>query len=112
MTDPGPADPLPFPHFYSPPLAGRDDILVEVYECFEISTHTPLAGRDACLHPILPAEILISTHTPLAGRDNIEDGKDKELLISTHTPLAGRDDHGGNVYQGTSNVYSHAPCGT
>ena len=46
MTDPGPADPLPFPHFYSPPLAGRDDILVEVYECFEISTHTPLAGRD------------------------------------------------------------------
>lgn len=68
VTDPGPADPLPFPHFYSPPLAGRDDILVEVYECFEISTHTPLTERDSILC-ILGVCADISTHTPLAGRD-------------------------------------------
>ena len=69
MTDPGPADPLPFPHFYSPPLAGRDDILVEVYECFEISTHTPLTGRDILQNG---SDLIdyISTHTPLTGRDH------------------------------------------
>ena len=69
MTDPGPADPVPFPHLYSPPLAGRDDILVEVYECFEISTHTPLTGRDNNVR-ISTTATIISTHTPLTGRDN------------------------------------------
>ncbi len=33
----------------------------------------------------------ISTHTPLAGRDDVVQIDDMETLISTHTPLAGRD---------------------
>ena len=77
-----------------------------------ISTHTPLAGRDAIVFDEMPDEFdfyshapcgarpagsrkpgtgTISTHTPLAGRDfatvpSIDGGR-----ISTHTPLAGRD---------------------
>ena len=34
----------------------------------QISTHTPLAGRDGQVHQCLPQRD-ISTHTPLAGRD-------------------------------------------
>ena len=34
----------------------------------DISTHTPLAGRDQ-RHCVLAAFDRISTHTPLAGRD-------------------------------------------
>ena len=56
----------------------------------DISTHTPLAGRDVllCLYAGLRR---ISTHTPLAGRD-FDNFHYKSLnSISTHTPLAGRD---------------------
>ena len=57
----------------------------------EISTHTPLAGRDKN-----PASVVtgvgISTHTPLAGRDLVGDIlREKTNRISIHTPLAGRD---------------------
>ena len=34
----------------------------------------------------------ISTHTPLAGRDYDVNGQWSVATISTHTPLAGRDD--------------------
>ena len=33
----------------------------------------------------------ISTHTPLAGRDDFGNAKSEKDKISTHTPLAGRD---------------------
>ena len=33
----------------------------------------------------------ISTHTPLAGRDSGMDSFRRDFSISTHTPLAGRD---------------------
>ena len=80
----------------------------------EISTHTPLAGRDVngkglsvdrvkflltrplrdVTQPIydLSGAGAISTHTPLAGRDQKCHKEDPVLSISTHTPLAGRDD--------------------
>ena len=55
-----------------------------------ISTHAPLAGRDAKKF-VVSIHTEISTHAPLAGRDS-------PLLrcccspnISTHAPLAGRD---------------------
>ena len=35
----------------------------------DISTHTPLAGRDWMVHKDCDLEYAISTHTPLAGRD-------------------------------------------
>ena len=58
----------------------------------KISTHAPLAGRDAETQRIINRRFGISTHAPLAGRDVQrlvnELGK---LRISTHAPLAGRD---------------------
>ena len=56
----------------------------------EISTHTPLAGRDQNKPEYIPV-IEISTHTPLAGRDVEKWCNGKWFYISTHTPLAGRD---------------------
>ena len=43
----------------------------------------------------------ISTHTPLAGRDAISFEMCESDLISTHTPLAGRDVTGGD-YTGSA----------
>ena len=100
---------------------------------YQISTHTPLAGRDindkGCQH-----EPSISTHTPLAGRDwdicpaRINSGflltrplrdvtgltpeEIMELKISTHTPLAGRDQAQAALQERITDFYSHAPCGT
>ena len=55
-----------------------------------ISTHTPLAGRDQNHHN-QSHENYISTHTPLAGRDLEQLNILNPVHISTHTPLAGRD---------------------
>ncbi len=53
----------------------------------------------------------ISTHTPLAGRD-AEIGEDgKCVVISTHTPLAGRDAPYISKTIMNTNFYSHAPRG-
>ena len=95
------------------PLRGVTTFIARVELRNDISTHTPLAGRD-----LIPKEdkatIKISTHTPLAGRDQIWTSSSStwasfqltrplrgvtggflsvsaEGLISTHTPLAGRD---------------------
>ena len=75
-----------------------------------ISTHTPLAGRDVKgEHDFL--NFRISTHTPLAGRDFRYFGSGEYGSISTHTPLAGRDDFE-LVKIGTfDDFYSHAPRG-
>ena len=78
-----------------------------------ISTHAPLAGRDAApkqkalvlldFNPRAPCGARpgwavagsgsseISTHAPLAGRDYSPWSEDGEFEISTHAPLAGRD---------------------
>ena len=55
----------------------------------------------------------ISTHTPLAGRDGVQTIKtDESGEISTHTPLAGRDTLRSNDFYVLRDFYSHAPCGT
>ena len=56
-----------------------------------ISTHAPLAGRDALVLDGALVEHRISTHAPLAGRDNLIKGVNVTIGISTHAPLAGRD---------------------
>ena len=76
----------------------------------EISTHTPLAGRDGDF-TILKAYSAISTHTPLAGRDLCDSGLFHIYNISTHTPLAGRDAFAKQNYFHDFNFYSHAPRG-
>ena len=55
-----------------------------------ISTHAPLAGRDAGFVHRLSA-FDISTHAPLAGRDKMNVAGFNISHISTHAPLAGRD---------------------
>ena len=55
----------------------------------------------------------ISTHTPLAGRDFPALRRDcLHWEISTHTPLAGRDEQKIKDIKKESHFYSHAPCGT
>ena len=55
---------------------------------------------------------VISTHTPLAGRDAETAAKTANEAISTHTPLAGRDQFGWWKTADEFHFYSHAPCGT
>ena len=97
-----------------------------------ISTHTPLAGRDAAVtyaYPELKFQLtrpsrgatkvrfkyygtpIISTHTPLAGRDEIEIDICRKGHISTHTPLAGRDENPLLAHGGAGHFNSHAPRG-
>ena len=56
-----------------------------------ISTHAPLAGRDAVVVFLVALGIYISTHAPLAGRDLSYQHTEHNGTISTHAPLAGRD---------------------
>ena len=54
----------------------------------------------------------ISTHTPLAGRDLEPEPVWVDLpSISTHTPLAGRDMLAGDSFGSNQDFYSHAPRG-
>ena len=93
------------------PLAGRDilqhavDVLHNV-----ISTHTPLAGRDK-RYTLFVLPPIISTHTPLAGRDVNMPSTVIFSSISTHTPLAGRDLPRIGSHAARLNFYSHAPRG-
>ena len=75
-----------------------------------ISTHTPLAGRDAHVNERVGFSD-ISTHTPLAGRDNLLPVCKSCHNISTHTPLAGRDRPATDHLNGSEYFYSHAPRG-
>ena len=54
----------------------------------------------------------ISTHTPLAGRDGDITVNGFPESISTHTPLAGRDMYYIISSDTDRNFYSHAPRGT
>ena len=54
----------------------------------------------------------ISTHTPLAGRDSEKCNDCDYDEISTHTPLAGRDGGSAPTAAQAFDFYSHAPCGT
>ena len=56
-----------------------------------ISTHAPLAGRDAQFSESSRIAVEISTHAPLAGRDYDPSPLFWFYYISTHAPLAGRD---------------------
>ena len=76
----------------------------------DISTHTPLAGRDL-LGVDMSNIPQISTHTPLAGRDKYYAYTPCAYAISTHTPLAGRDPQQPENHRNIFNFNSHAPCG-
>ena len=79
---------------------------------FDISTHTPLAGRDAQIDKKITPRFVISTHTPLAGRDyNLINTSGEVNEISTHTPLAGRDTPWKALHYLLPYFNSHAPRG-
>ena len=93
------------------PLAGRDAAeLINEQTGKGISTHTPLAGRDLDRR-VVDAAAIISTHTPLAGRDDLALARELAAEISTHTPLAGRDRCEIRISRTSSDFNSHAPCG-
>gem|GEM_PF-6141318 len=77
---------------------------------WQISTHTPLAGRDI-FWMRLRKSTGISTHTPLAGRDYSAHSFIPMMAISTHTPLAGRDSDILDESRVKWHFYSHAPRG-
>ena len=95
----------------------------------DISTHTPLAGRDSTLQMSGLSSIFlltrpsrgatsfssshrsirsISTHTPLAGREDAGDNQWNRISISTHTPLAGRD-RGSFLQSHAGAISTHTP---
>ena len=77
----------------------------------QISTHTPLTGRDGKTGSFLIFNS-ISTHTPLTGRDINCGVWYGHSTISTHTPLTGRDKYAADSQTAVENFYSHAPYGT
>ncbi len=72
------------------PLAGRDAVFCNVVALFNyFYSHAPCGARQH--HQYQQEQAPISTHTPLAGRDLLVTTDTGESFISTHTPLAGRD---------------------
>ena len=69
----------------------------------------PCGARPVLLYGIYT--LLISTHAPLAGRD--ASGPPPEILrrISTHAPLAGRDDLTADLARAVEYFNPRAPCG-
>ena len=60
-------------------------------EYINISTHTPLAGRDAESTAVFRGEYRFLLTRPLRDVTDIAFTCDIAASISTHTPLAGRD---------------------
>ena len=92
------------------PLAGRDAAKQRRDDDDDISTHAPLAGRDVLRLLRLRAKV-ISTHAPLAGRDFLRLLKPGEFCISTHAPLAGRDLSCNFCSSDQEHFNPRAPCG-
>ena len=71
------------------PLRGATDCAVFAACTYLISTHAPLAGRDAD-HVAVHLDLRISTHAPLAGRDERALALTRELMKFQPTrPLRG-----------------------
>ena len=57
----------------------------------DISTHTPLAGRDNTSRVNIRILLKFQLTRPLRGVTDNTDSFTRSFTISTHTPLAGRD---------------------
>ena len=73
------------------PLAGRDADHVAVHLDLRISTHAPLAGRDAAVDDFTLPSIEFQPTRPLRGATAAAGWAGGGVMISTHAPLAGRD---------------------
>ena len=101
----------------------------------DISTHTPLAGRDRCVYSYSATDCYFYSHAPCGTWHRSLLRPTTHPVISTHTPLAGRDPVTGLIWTPhlkflltrplrdvtltgipfrsyDKYFYSHAPCGT
>ena len=78
----------------------------------EISTHAPLAGRDACAIDLTPAYRHFNPRAPCGARRRSRTASATTGRISTHAPLAGRDmTTQRQKNHGQTNFNPRAPCG-
>ena len=74
------------------PLVGRDPpTLRRSVLPLAISTHTPLVGRDCAFRPTVGRRRYFNSHAPCGARHEEMPPKHTPQIISTHTPLVGRD---------------------
>ena len=81
-------------------------------EYINISTHTPLAGRDLIRETKDSQCGDFYSHAPCGTWRRKHSGISRRISISTHTPLAGRDKTLHLQWLWPGHFYSHAPCGT
>ena len=73
------------------PLRGATVRWITAASGLKISTHTPLAGRDASIASSITLSKSFQLTRPLRGATHLLRIRVQPLCISTHTPLAGRD---------------------
>ena len=78
---------------------------------FNISTHTPHAGRDGTASFQHQTPCHFNSHAPCGARLAGACVHIHMQYISTHTPHAGRDSRRPARFRGRSHFNSHAPCG-
>ena len=95
------------------PLAGRDAPPLFRHNNIEtISTHAPLAGRDVLVVSIGIKVFKFQPTRPLRGAtESVPALATSDFLISTHAPLAGRDRGKGCTLLDSENFNPRAPCG-
>ena len=92
------------------PLAGRDAGEPERCAADLISTHAPLAGRDVVIY-LTGAQCQFQPTRPLRGATRRLRARLTALDISTHAPLAGRDSFATLISAPELNFNPRAPCG-
>ena len=82
------------------------------YNVEQISTHTPLAGRDEFSAQMNSLSFKFLLTRPSRDVTPVRIMKFADVIISTHTPLAGRDYIQNDYCRQWRHFYSHAPRGT
>ena len=73
------------------PLTGRDDYIASFLHKYHISTHTPLTGRDDFVLVLFFRCLKFLLTRPLRDVTGTQTAQATTYVISTHTPLTGRD---------------------
>ena len=76
-----------------------------------ISTHAPLAGRDAARSHIVSCSPAFQPTRPLRGATDVDSPAAAATAISTHAPLAGRDLAASRSTTLRTHFNPRAPCG-
>ena len=93
------------------PLRGATAQLWRGYIRCDISTHTPLAGRDRCVVPLVPVAVDFNSHAPCGAR------REGRMICAGHKkfqltrPLRGATLAAALIAPPIFHFNSHAPCG-